>query len=760
MEAHEFVSDIYLPQMLHALIVRSPVAKGRLVSIECPQLPEDYTLLTAEDIPGENSLGDSAVPILASGELSYIGEPVALLLGPDKDLLEKYVGNCKVVAEEASPVFSMGDSAGAQVAAKRDIRVGDPEGAFASAASIVKSDYETGIQEHWYSETCGAVAWIELQDGVQEGYAKQTLSEGSDTSIGGTSTDEPIPNDQNPNGLEADDQSPSDPDDVLDLKLIVHTATQWPFHVRYSVVRALGPKAPIVQVKPCESGLHLDGKFWYPSLVSCHAALGAWITGRPVRMVLSKKEDFCFSPKRFGTNISISSAFDEKGELIGTSIEASVNVGAYGVGATEMLDQVCLGSLGIYAAKNICFNGTAYRTNIPPQGPFAGFGLAQGLFAQERHASLIADSHRKDPAEWRKQHFPKAGTLSPTLPIKDVIPWEQLVNAATNMSDYNRKWASYELLRQKRKEQLPQDDSNTALRSEKGESLRGIGIAIGYQGNGLLHPGPDGGNYGVELVLEKDGSLEIKTGMPAGTIWENIALETLSVDAEHIRINRDDETFEILEPGPATMSRKTTALAELIEQACLAIQGQRFREPLPISARETAGPIEDPEWNRYFGLDNEEVPDCGGFLRPGSAAAVVEVEIDPLEFVPRIRGVWLAVDGGRVFRERKARSTLRLSVLQALGWAYQEKSAYVSGRIPDEDFVNFDIASASEIPPIGIDFIHDSSKKPKGIGDLPFACVPAAYLQAVSQAMDRHFRSIPLKAQDIWLAGRGEGGTR
>jgi len=716
MDGLEFVSDIYVPHMLHALVVRSPVARGRLVSVECPQLPDDYTLLTAEDIPGENTLGDSDVPILAGGWLSHIGEPVALLLGPDRDELEKYADNCKVVAEEDTPVFSMADAAETDIVARRELCAGDPEAAFAGAASTFQSDYETGIQEHWYSEPCGAVAWIEPQD-TPEGLG---------------------PEDQRPEGLR-----PSG------LRLIVRTATQWPFHVGDSVARVLaGPDAPVVHVEPCAVDIHLDGKFLYPSLVSCHAALGAWITGMPVRMVLSKKEDFAFSPKRFGTGISVSSAFDEKGELTGVKVEARINVGAYGAGATEMLDQVCLGSLGMYAAKNVSFRGTAFRTNIPPQGPFAGFGLAQGAFAMERHVSLIADDRRQDPAEWRRVNFPKAGTLSPGLPVTDAVPWDRLVETATGMSDYGRKWASYELLRRKRREQLPQDEAPQAVWPERGETLRGIGMAMGFQGNGLLHPGPDGGSYGVELILEKDGSLEIKTGMPGagrGTVWTDIAMEILGVEAENVRVNGEDG----MEAGPAVMSRKTTALAELVERACLAIRGLRFRDPLPISAKETAGPSENPEWSRLFRLPGGEAPDCGGFLRPGAAAAVVEVEIDPVEYVPRIRGVWLAVDGGRVFREDRACRGLRLSVIQALGWAYRERPGYVAGRVPEGGFEGFDIAGASEIPPIEIDFVRGSSEKPRGVGDLPFACVPAAYLQAVSQVMGRHFRSIPLKAQDI-----------
>jgi len=750
MEAPCFVSDIYVPQMLYALTVRSPVAKGRLVSIECPELPEGCTLIKAGDIPGENSLWGSDLPILASGELSYIGEPVALLLGLKKDRLEKYALSCKVIAEEGRPVFSIGeataiaDTEPGLIAARRDIRVGEPEEAFASAASIVKGDYETGIQEHWYSEPCGAIAWLEGQ-----GIRDEQEEEGQEN--GGAS------------------QEQAEGKGQKGQKLVIRTATQCPLHIRHSVARVLGSghAAPAIQVQPTAAGLHLDGKFWYPSLVSCHAALGAWVTGKPVRLILNKKEDFFFSPKRFGARISVSSAFDEQGELIGTDVEASINLGAYGVsaagagdpsGAAEMLDQVCLGSLGIYASKNIRFRGMALRTNIPPQGPFAGLGLAQGSFALERHASLIADKRRQDPSEWRKARFLKTNSLPLGLPVKEAIPGERLLDSAMNMSDYRRKWASYELLRRKRHEQLSQDDSQQTTRVEIGESLRGIGIAIGYQGNKLLHPGPDGGGYGVELILEKDGSLEIKAemaGSDQAAVWTGIALEILGVEAGNVRISCNDKTFQesgIPESGPAIMSHKATDLTRLVEEACLAIRGQRFRDPLPISVVKTGGPQEDPEWNKHFSLPGGAAPDCSGFLQPGSAAAVVEVEIDPVEYVPKIRGVWLAVDGGRVFRKDKASRSLRLSAVQALGWAYREQIGYAEGRIPVDAFRNFDIQGASEAPPVGISFIENSSDEPKGIGDLPFNCIPAAYLEAVSQAMDWHFRSIPLKARDLWHA--------
>jgi CO/xanthine dehydrogenase Mo-binding subunit len=707
MEAPCFVTDIYLPQMLYALTIRSPVAKGRLVSIDCPRLPGNYTLIRAQDIPGKNSLDDASFPVLASEKLSYIGEPVALLVGPNKNTLEDYSRHCKVIAEEGEPVFFAADAGPDQIAARRNIRIGSPETAFAQAASVVRSSYTTGIQEHWYAEPCGAVAW---------------------------------------------------PDETETGELVVRTATQWPFHVRRAIAQVVDISAAKIRVNPTIIGSHMDGKLWYPSLIACHAALGAWITKRPVRLILTREEDFSFSPKRGGTEIDIASALDAQGNITGIEINTAINLGAYAVNANEILDHVNLGSLGVYKTPHIYLSSAAFCTNVPPQGPFAGFGLAAGFFALECHVSYIADNIKQDPAQWRGVNGITAGVLPPGMSVKDSPTIPQLIDTAVKISDYQRKWASYELLRQDRRKQATSDSAENppqghsverhpVLWTENGENLRGIGIALGYQGNGLLYTGSDKGNYSVELILEKDGTLEIKAGM-VKDLWIDRASVILGIDREKVRITCGTESPDC---GPLVMSRGVTVLTRLVEQACQDIAKKRSRDPLPIRVRKMVRAQKNPAWEENF----PHVSDHSGFTRPGWASAIVEVEITPIEYFPRIRGIWMGVDGGKIIAEDLALKSLKDSAVQAIGWAYREQIHYVNGKIPVEQYDNFDIPNPAEIPPITIAFIDSKSThdEPKGIGDLPFTCIPAAYTQAVSQAMDHHFRSIPLRAVDIWNAG-------
>jgi CO/xanthine dehydrogenase Mo-binding subunit len=265
-----------------------------------------------------------------------------------------------------------------------------------------------------------------------------------------------------------------------------------------------------------------------------------------------------------------------------------------------------------------------------------------------------------------------------------------------------------------------------------------------------LYPGSDKGSYGIELVLEKDGTLEIKTSMvnsggDYGGVWAGIASHILGVDRGMVKIRCDTESPD---SGPLILSRNITVITRLVEQACLAISKKRFRDPLPISVRKTVRPQKNSAWDTYF----PQTLDHSGFARLGRASAIVEVEVDPVDYIPLIRGVWMGVDGGKIIKEDHALKCLRDSAVQALGWVYREQISYVNGAIPASQYDNFEILTSEEIPPITIDFIKGDHNEPKGIGDLPFTCIPAAYVQAVSQAMDSHLQSIPLKALDIWYA--------
>jgi CO/xanthine dehydrogenase Mo-binding subunit len=394
--------------------------------------------------------------------------------------------------------------------------------------------------------------------------------------------------------------------------VLIHTATQCPDHVARSVSAILSINQELVQVEPSCLGLYLDGKSWYPSLIACHAALGAFITGKPVKLVLTREEDFRYSPKSNETAIELCGRLEDKRTELDMTIR--VTMGAAAVFTDTILDRLSLGCLGAYRYSAVRLEAYALKTGIPPQGPHTGFGMPAAFFAIERHVSSMADALRQDPAQWRKKRLLRRNEHLPSDQVREAAP-ESLIDAVAAMGDYYRKWASYELLRSHRR---------LSEWNLKDEPLRGIGIALAFQ--------PD-----------------------------------------------------------------------------------------------DAGPY---SWG----------------------AAVVEVSIDLGE--PKLRGIWLSVDGGAL-DEEQARRSLKRSAIHAVSWAMGEGISYHEGRLDAGFFYNNDMVQApGDIPPIHIGFIRNDDKNgdPRAIGELPFSTIPAAYVQAVSQAMDHCFDHIPLSAGDIWQA--------
>jgi CO/xanthine dehydrogenase Mo-binding subunit len=347
----------------------------------------------------------------------------------------------------------------------------------------------------------------------------------------------------------------------------------------------------------------------------------------------------------------------------------------------------------------------------------------------------------KDPAQWRKNRVDSRMILPSGLSSRNHISGEELIDSAAKMSDYYRKWASYELLRQSRK----------GKNIDRKEYPRGIGIALGFQGNNLLYHGKDNGAYGVEVTLTKEGTLEIKTSITSsdedyGRIWGHVASEILSIDPELVRL-RNVQTPDC---GPSCSSRNITIITKMVEKCCHAIRKQRFHDPLPITVRRSVRPQYGVLWDGRFSPHEGKNMDISGFTKLGMAAAVVEVAIDLVECMPKIRGIWLGIDGGKIISANRARRCISRSAAQALGWAFTENIEYSSGILPRFHFRNFAIPSPAYIPPIHVDFLSGSCPDAKGIGELPFTCIPAAFLQAVSQAMDYCFKSVPLKRSEIW----------
>jgi CO/xanthine dehydrogenase Mo-binding subunit len=664
--------------MLYVATVRSPAARGSVRSIRFPDLPAGYRTILPADIPGLNRLVSfgAEVPILAHEKVSYMGEPVALIAGPDPVLLEELVAAARVACDEEEPFLNWESFSSDQVVAKRVAVVGDPDLAFSISTSVHEEVYTSGAIEHYYSEAQGAAAAYDYD------------------------------------------------------KIAVWCATQWPYHVRDSVAQALGCRAEEVSVRPTRLGVHLDGKLWYPSLLACHAAVASIACGRPAKILLTREEDFRYTPKRARSSVSVRAALGKGGELSAMDVRIAVNVGAYGPLAEEILSQAVLACTGAYACPNLRVEGYAVTTNTPPMGAFGGLGASHALFAVEAHANRMAAATGHDPADWKSRNVLRKGSLLLTGEIlKDEVPYDAILARLAAASDYRRKYAGYELVRKRR-----------SGRSDG--PLRGIGLSFAYQGAGPFLSGDASNSYTVEATLEKNLAVRILTSAAGGAggvmdIWRRSAADILAVDIQSVSIAPPD-TDQVPDSGPSTLSRNVSVVNRLVERACEAIQKRRFRDPLPLTARSV---YRIPRPIKWEGGQVHGSP----FDTAAWAGAVIEVELDPWTLEPRPLGLWLCVDGGRVAAPDRAAAALRSGVADALGACLTERFDPSGGGAIRADYFRYGLLPLQELPPISIEFLEPARRAPvKGIGELPFDTVPAAFLSALSQAVDSAFSSLPV----------------
>jgi CO/xanthine dehydrogenase Mo-binding subunit len=669
--------------MLYVATVRSPTARGSIRSIRFPTLPAGYRSILPADIPGRNSVASfgAEVPILAQERVSYVGEPVALIAGSDPVFLEELVAATKVVCDEEEAYLNWESFSSDQVAAKRVAVVGDPDLAFSIASSVSEETYTSGAIEHYYSEPQGAAAAYDYD------------------------------------------------------KIAVWCATQWPYHVRDSVALALGCRAEEVSVRPTRLGIHLDGKLWYPSLLACHASIASVACGRPVKILLTREEDFRVTPKRSRSSVSVRAALGKGGELSALDVRIAINVGAYGPLADEMLSQAVLACTGAYACPNLRVEGYAVLTNTPPMGAFGGLGASHTLFAMEAHANRMAMSAGEDPASWKSRNVLRKGSrLLTGEPLKEEVPYDAIIERLAKASDYRRKYAGYELVRKRR-----------SGRSDG--PLRGIGLAFAYQGAGPFLSGDASNSYIVEATLDKELRVRILTSAAGGAggvmdIWRGSAAAVLGVDVKSVSIV-PPETDQVPDSGPNTLSRNVSVVNRLVERACQTIQKRRFRDPLPLTARAAYRVPRPIKWQ-------DGQVSGSPFDTASWAGAVLELELDPWTLEPRPLEVWLCVDGGHVVAPERAAAALRSGTADALGACLTERFEPSGGGAEKSDYFRYGLLPLGALPTISIDFVEPDRRAPvKGIGELPFDTVPAAFLSALSQAADTPFSSLPVPASRL-----------
>ncbi len=394
-----YVDDLSFPEMLHGVTVRSPVARGKIkkISFEGDIPWDEFTVVTAKDIPGANyvALILNDQPYLADAFVNHPEEPVVLLAHPNKYLLEEARRNVRIEIEEQPAVFTLADSLAKTAIIWSDDNVfkkflvdkGNVDQAWAAADLIVEGEYETGAQEQLYIENNGAIAIAKPAEGVT-----------------------------------------------------VWGSMQCPYYVHKALVKLFELPDEKIRIIQTETGGGFGGKEEYPSLIAGHAALLAWKSGKPVKIIYDRAEDMVATTKRHPSRTHHKTAVTRDGKLVAMEIDFVIDGGAYCTLSPVVLSRGTIHAAGPYVCPNVRIHSRAVATNVPPHGAFRGFGAPQSIFALERHMDKVAQAVGLTPEEFRRRNFIHEGETTATSQIiRERVDMNHLLTRALQLSDYHAK---------------------------------------------------------------------------------------------------------------------------------------------------------------------------------------------------------------------------------------------------------------------------------------------------------------------------------
>jgi len=709
-----FVDDLVLPDLIHGATVRSSCARGKIVNVHFdPDVPwEEFTIVTARDIPGENvvSLILDDQPYLADRFVNHAGEPVVLLAHKDKYLLEDARRRVRVEIEPLTPVLSIEESLKQDpivwgkdnVLKTYTVNKGDIDAIWNQAEVVVEGEYRTGAQEQLYLETNGMVAVFDSIEGVT-----------------------------------------------------VWGSLQCPYYVHKALKRLFGFPDEKIRVIQTETGGGFGGKEEYPSMIAGHAALLAWKSGRPVKLVYDRTEDMLATTKRHPSCTKHRTALGKDGSLLGIEIDFVIDGGAYATLSPVVLARGTIHAAGVYHCPNIRIRSRAVATNTPPNGAFRGFGAPQSIFALERHFDRVAHALGLPPDEFRRRNFIQPGqSLAIGQRVSGDVDLDQLLDRAIELSDYHAKRERF------------------AAHNRSSRAKKGIGLSVYMHGAGFTGKGEDLLRSVVELEATREGRISIRVastefGQGTNTILCQIAADALGIDYQKVDISQPD-TAKVPNSGPTVASRTCMIVGRLVENAA-----QKMKETLLKNGllRDDSGPDEFLSACQQYIMRRGSLRSESQYTPPAEfswdeecchgdayeayawAVHVAEVTVDLDTYETKVDDYVAVQEVGKVIHPVLAEGQIEGGIAQGIGFALSENVVWRDGQMANPKLSDYFIPTAQDIPNIKIHF----EEKPyargpsgaKGMGEMPIDGPAPAIVNAIENATGIHLFHVPVTPESL-----------
>ncbi len=506
-----YVDDIpTINGTLYGIIFDSPLAHGHIKSVDYSKaltLPGVITILTHEDIPGENQIG-GIIPdeeLFASKDVHFTGQPIALIIAEsnqigfeartliDINILEKEV---IVDPREAQKKDQL-------ILPPRTFELGDTGNSWEKCAHIFQGQADSNGQEHLYIETQGAYA-IPLENG----------------------------------------------------HIRISSSTQGPTAVQRITARVLNMGMNKIEVDVVRLGGGFGGKEDQATPWAVMAALGVQILNKPVKVILSRMDDMRMTGKRHPYSSDYKIGFSKDLKIMAYETTFFQNAGAAADLSPAVMERTLFHATNSYFIPNMKATAYSCKTNLPPNTAFRGFGGPQGMFVIESALAHAAQELGVSAYQLQKNNLLKNGNEFPYGQIADGVELTKIWSEMESKFDIEAV----------EKEINDFNSSNTDIK--KGFSLMPVTFGISFtktpmnQARALVHIYTDG-SVGVST-----GAVEMGQGV--NTKMLQITAQVFSLDPKRVKLESTNTT-RVANTSPSAASSTADLNGKALHQACSAL---------------------------------------------------------------------------------------------------------------------------------------------------------------------------------------------
>ncbi|HUU54133.1 MAG TPA: xanthine dehydrogenase family protein molybdopterin-binding subunit [Armatimonadota bacterium] len=708
----QYGADITLPGMVWAGVLRSPHAHARIVRIrtgKAEKMPGVLALVIGKDFPRKDAEG---VPILARDRVRYRGEGVAAVAAETQ---EEASAALSAIEVEYSPLPFVADvrEAVAPGAPKIHEESEDPKlPNIAGVAKVKRGDVEAGFAEaDRIFEDTFETPW------VHQGFIEPHVSlADADPSTG---------------------------------KITIWTSTQAQFNQRADIAESLD--LPLGKVRVI--GLPVGGAFGGKIALCVEPIVGelARRSGRPVKLVVNRREDFVASRPCGAAVMELKTGVKNDGTLVALQARMLFDTGAHpGAqhGTAAALAQ------GPYRLPNVDIEASAVYTNKAPAGPRRSLTSPHVHFALESQLDIIASALRIDPLEIRLRNAARKGdSVAGGL----TMPYEvaaRVIRTAANRAGWSRRGGS---------------SRRGGTARGGGAKARGMGIASG-------HWTVWAGASSAWVQVNEDGTISVVTGAinltGTDTSFAQIAAESFGVPVSQVIAHQGDTETSPRNDG-SWGSRILFAVGEVVRRA----SEDAKRQLAEALAEELGAPADDIEVSggqvrakgKRKSLTLAEAAERaaeyrGAIIGRGAlsdldyavavAAQVAEVEVDRETGEVVVKRLVCAQDVGFAINPMSVEGQIEGAVSQGIGYALSEEYVYDGeGQLLNDNFVDFRMPTSLDHPEFDVALIEEAKDSgpygAKGVGEPPLVPTAAAIANAVYDAVGVRFRQLPMTPERV-----------